>query len=161
MRGPLLGLKAMRQHPQAAKLVRFGCLLIRNLVSRNKNLQQPILDDGAEPVRPVRRGARTPSARTSRTAASGTSGAGWASARNYRDTSKAMHGMFTDHDRTTTGAGAYGNFSTSTKMSRAGRWTWTRPPKSLGWRDPARRRWGAGFVGRGGALERWARCLNV
>jgi hypothetical protein len=108
-------LKAMRQHPQAAKLVRFGCLLIRNLVSRNKNLQQPILDDGAEPVLRAARRAHT----ICEDVAYGCLrdlGCRLGEMRNYRDTSKAMHGMFTDHDRTTEGAGA-GNFSTSTKMS--------------------------------------------
>lgn len=109
-------LKAMRANAGKATLVRFGCLLIRNLVSRNKDLQQPILDDGAEPILRAARQMHSICEDVAY-ACLRDLGCPLGDMKHYRDQCKAMHGMFTDQDRTDAPAGRAENFNTSTKMS--------------------------------------------
>ncbi|NXM78910.1 ARMC6 protein, partial [Serilophus lunatus] len=46
--GALAALQAMKAHPQEVAVQKQACMLIRNLVSRSRDLSQPILDMGAE-----------------------------------------------------------------------------------------------------------------
>ncbi|KAM9112141.1 armadillo repeat-containing protein 6 [Pangshura tecta] len=46
--GALVALQAMKVHPREVAVQKQACMLIRNLVSRNRDFSQPILEMGAE-----------------------------------------------------------------------------------------------------------------
>ncbi|XP_056368567.1 armadillo repeat-containing protein 6 isoform X6 [Oenanthe melanoleuca] len=48
--GALAALQAMKAHPREVAVQKQACMLIRNLVSRSRDLSQPILAMGAEPL---------------------------------------------------------------------------------------------------------------